>query len=73
MRKPAPAFTLQPLAPPKPSWWQAHRHQVLSTGALILGFYIGTHSPDAASQSTDQPHPDPAHTAPADSATSSAP
>jgi len=60
--QPGPVFTLQPAT--RPTWWQAHRHQVLSTAALIGGFVLGSHStdnpPDAAS------NPQPAHTAPAD-------
>ncbi|MFB7076504.1 hypothetical protein [Streptomyces sp. NPDC056308] len=59
----APVFTLQPLTPPKPSWWQAHRHQVLSTAALVGGFYIGSHSTDAPAADTPPPHTAPAETA----------
>ncbi|MGO4634976.1 hypothetical protein AB4225_29215 [Streptomyces sp. 2RAF24] len=61
---PVPVFTIQPLEPPKPSWWQAHRHQVLASAALVGGFVLGQHS-------TDNPAPTapPAHTTPADTTT----
>ncbi|MGW0669782.1 hypothetical protein [Streptomyces sp. NPDC002746] len=62
---PAPAFTLQPLTPPKPTYWQAHRHQVLSTAALVVGFVLGSHSTD-----TPPAAGPPVHTAPADTTTS---
>ncbi|MFE9360336.1 hypothetical protein ACFYPB_40565 [Streptomyces olivaceoviridis] len=62
--EPGPVFTLQPLAAPKPTWWQAHRHQVLASAALVGGFVLGQHSTNTPA--TDTP---PAHTAPADTTT----
>ncbi|MFH8558909.1 hypothetical protein ACH4FE_35705 [Streptomyces celluloflavus] len=49
--------------PAPPTWWQTNRHKVFLTLGLIGGFYLGTHSSNAAPQH-DQPRP--AHTAPAD-------
>ncbi|MEW1724289.1 hypothetical protein [Streptomyces sp. NPDC093109] len=67
-QQPAPVFTLQPFTPPKPSWWQAHRHQVLSVTALVGGFYLGSHSTD-----TTPADAQPAHTTPAGTTSSTAP
>ncbi|OIJ95413.1 hypothetical protein [Streptomyces colonosanans] len=67
----APAFTLQPLTAPKPTWWQTHRHQVLSVTALIGGFVLGQHSTNApATPAADNP---PAHTAPANTTATTTP
>lgn len=63
-----PVFTLQPAAPARPGWWQAHRHQVLAIVALIFGFLIGQHANAPAATNTP-----PARTAPVDSATPSTP
>jgi hypothetical protein len=67
-QQPGPVFTLQPAAPAKPGWWQAHRHQVFAVVALIVGFLLGQNSPDAPA-ATNTP---PAHT-PAVSSTPSTP
>lgn len=64
-----PVFTLQPAAPAKPGWWQAHRHHVIGIAALIVGFLIGQHGTTAPA-ATNTP---PAHTTPAVSSTPSAP
>ncbi|MDQ0904142.1 hypothetical protein QFZ22_000127 [Streptomyces canus] len=68
-KQPGPVFTIQPATPAKPGWWQAHRHQVLATVALIVGFLLGQNNTNAPA-ATNTP---PAHTAPADSTSPSTP
>ncbi|MFD3567418.1 hypothetical protein [Streptomyces sp. NPDC058667] len=58
--EPLPVFTIQPLQPAKPSWWQAHRHQVLASAALVGGFVLGQHADNTSATSVP-----PTHTAPA--------
>ncbi|MFJ5142734.1 hypothetical protein [Streptomyces sp. NPDC088707] len=41
---PVPILTIQPMQPAKPTWWQAHRHQVLASAALVGGFVLGQHA-----------------------------
>lgn len=67
-KPPGPVYTLQPVTPAKPSWWQAHRHQVLATIALIVGFLLGQNANAPAATTTP-----PAHTTPADSTSPSTP
>lgn len=50
--------------PAPPSWWRAHRHQVLLILGLIVGFHLATnHSDSDAAPKPDAPRP--THTAPA--------
>ncbi len=60
-RNDAPIFTLQPFAAPRPTWWQAHRHQVLSAAALVGGFVLGSHSTGTPAADTPPVHTAPAH------------
>ncbi|MDX2633268.1 hypothetical protein PV381_43090 [Streptomyces scabiei] len=66
----APAVIGVLTEPAPPTWWKANRHKVFLVLGLIGGFYIGTHSSDAATK-TDPPRP--AHTAPADPSTAASP
>lgn len=66
----APAVIGVLTEPPPPTWWKANRHKVFLVLGLIGGFYLGTHSSDAA-PNNDQPRP--AHTAPADPSTKPTP
>ncbi|MGR8012251.1 hypothetical protein [Streptomyces hypolithicus] len=47
--------------PAPPTWWRAHRHQVFLALGLIGGFYLCSHTSDAAPPA-DPPRP--AHTVP---------
>ncbi|MEV0097345.1 hypothetical protein [Streptomyces sp. NPDC050738] len=50
------------LIDPMPSsWWKLHRHQVLLVVGVLVGFYLCSHTSDAAP--ADSPRP--AHTVPA--------
>lgn len=67
-QQPGPVFTLQPVAPAKPGWWPAHRHQVIGTGALALGFLLGQNASAPGAINTPS-----ANTTPAVSSTPTAP
>ncbi|WP_394427196.1 hypothetical protein [Streptomyces sp. SGAir0957] len=43
--------------PAPPTWWRAHRHQVLGTLGLIVGFWAGMHLTGDTDQPTRQPLP----------------
>ncbi|MFE2943399.1 hypothetical protein ACFXKG_30750 [Streptomyces sp. NPDC059255] len=60
--QPGPVFTLQPA--PEPTWWQLHRHQVLSATALISGFYLGTQATDTPADAQPAPVAPAARTTP---------
>jgi hypothetical protein len=59
----APAVIAVLTEPAPPSWWKAHRHQVCLILGLLVGYYLGIHTSDAAPRPAG---PRPAHTAPAD-------
>ncbi|MCX5207597.1 hypothetical protein OG897_40110 [Streptomyces sp. NBC_00237] len=60
MAKPAPKVIGVLSEPAPPTWWRAHRHQVLLAAGLLVGFYLGTQGPGGQTPVS----PRPGHTTP---------